>query len=455
MEFTKDIYFDNSLKAGNEAKITYSGSLFQNGSNNVNIVYGFGEAWNNTTTKPMEKAENGFVANVRMRDFDTFNFCFSNENNIWDNNNSFNYISPILPNVQEDTENNFNTESSDELAETNFNTKSTDEITETNNVQAIDNSSSEVENINSNYNEVKNGTNYSQSIDDIIEDILGNTTIQNIANEKDNNSVDKILESITKETLPEIEELFTDLFCDSVKQDENNNSTIQEASIEPELNEELKEFGKDIEANKFDIAEQAEILQPQNNPDTIATEDNTNLSKLFDELFEPYNTSENIVNENNVNANELFETADSFNSYENIENSSEQVESNTRKKISLVKPEVANSTTAQNIQENLQKTETAKLNTAAFNLDGLVSELLEPVITSETYADKIDETSLFDDLKAHEDENQENSLTVIDSNKFTISPRKLGYFYKVGKRIRLAFLKLAKIPKDLIKQLGF
>ena len=35
--------------------------------------------------------------NIRMREFDTFNFCFSDENNNWDNNNNLNYTSPILP----------------------------------------------------------------------------------------------------------------------------------------------------------------------------------------------------------------------------------------------------------------------------------------------------------------------------------------------------------------------
>ncbi len=45
MEFTKDIYFNDKLLNGNKAEITYSGTLFKNGANNVNIVYGFGENW--------------------------------------------------------------------------------------------------------------------------------------------------------------------------------------------------------------------------------------------------------------------------------------------------------------------------------------------------------------------------------------------------------------------------
>ena len=98
--------------------------------------------------------------------------------------------------------------------------------------------------------------------------------------------------------------------------------------------------------------------------------------------------------------------------------------------------------------------EKAKLNVASFNLDGLVSDLLDPVIASETSAEKgNDETSLFEDIKIHEN-NEETSLTIVNPNKFSVSLRKLGYFYKIRKRIRLSILKLSKLSKKLAKQLG-
>lgn len=283
MEFTKDIYFEDSPTARKKIKIIYSGTLFQNGSNNVNIVYGFGEAWNNTTTKPMEKTDNGFVVSVRMKEFDTFNFCFSDENNNWDNNNYFNYVSPILPDIQENT-----------------------------------------------------------SIDDIIEDILGNTTKQDIVNDKDNNSIDKILDYINEEPLPEIETLFNELF----------NTSNEDVTNEP-----------------------------------VNIENNETLEKV-----------------------ELYE-----NSVENEE---------------------------------------AKLNIASFNLDGLISDLLEPVILNEASNQNIiDENYSFQDIKTNQD-NDETSLAIINSEKFLVSPRKLSYFYKLRKRIRLAFMKLTKLSKNLVKQLG-
>ena len=43
----------------------------------------------------MEKTELGFQAELNLKSYDTFNFCFRNGNNEWDNNNSQNYIFEI------------------------------------------------------------------------------------------------------------------------------------------------------------------------------------------------------------------------------------------------------------------------------------------------------------------------------------------------------------------------
>ena len=43
----------------------------------------------------MEKTELGFQAEVELLDADTFNFCFRNENDEWDNNNLENYVFPL------------------------------------------------------------------------------------------------------------------------------------------------------------------------------------------------------------------------------------------------------------------------------------------------------------------------------------------------------------------------
>lgn len=351
MEFTNDIYFNDNLTSGKIATITYSGNLFKSGSESVNIVFGFSENWHYTTTLPMHKTENGFIAEIEIKDYDTFNFCFSNEYNNWDNNNNCNYISPILPKVDE-------------------------------NITA--------ENENFEY-----GADYSSSIDDIIEDILGNTVQNTIATNNESESIDKILESISEETLPEIEQLFNELFCIEYTNEKN---------IELNLNNEEDDF-EDILAT------------------SVNTEDtNAELIRLFNELFESSTTPDFFEN----TANEL--------SSESI------VESNTQNIVE------------ENNIESISEAQTAALETASFNLDGLVSDLLDSVITNSNTSEDV---SLFEDIKEHEND-EETSLTVVESRDLLVSPRKLSSFYKFKKRIKLACYKLfVKVPKQIAKQLGF
>lgn len=115
MEFTNEISFDKKLTENEKSKIIYNGFLAQKGSNSLTIVYGFGSNWDCTQAKDMKKIDNGFETEVEIKPYDTFNFCFRNENYEWDNNNTFNYISPIekqvpisVKNSIKDTENSVN-----------------------------------------------------------------------------------------------------------------------------------------------------------------------------------------------------------------------------------------------------------------------------------------------------------------------------------------------------------
>ena len=344
MEFTKDIYFDNSLTNGKTAKITYSGMLYKQGSQCINLVSGFGENWENTTTKPMQKVENGFEVDMEIKDYDTFNFCFSNENNTWDNNNSFNYVSPILPAVVEEIKEN---------AEANVDF-GFDELEQFMNEVPAENNQA-----------IEFGNDYSTSIDDLIEDSLGNT-VQN-ARSNDTESIDDILNSISEESMPEIEALFNELFF------EETDDSIFDESVE-------------------------EIVSTPS--------DNAEIIELFDELFE---NAEKPINVENI---------------ENTVNEIQNVE------------EIAE------IQEELN-------NAAAFSMDNLVEEVLEPVISSTIN----DEASIFD--------NTENTITeetalVSLENGLQVSSRRLGFLYSLKKRISVACYKLfVKAPKELAKQLGF
>ena len=93
MELVKNIFFNtDKLVENSKVKISYAGKLFQNGSEEVYIHYGFGLNWDNLGEIKMEKTELGFQSEVQLLDYDTFNFCFRNQDDEWDNNNSQNYV---------------------------------------------------------------------------------------------------------------------------------------------------------------------------------------------------------------------------------------------------------------------------------------------------------------------------------------------------------------------------
>ena len=96
MELVKNIFFNTDKLVENAVvKISYTGLLFQNGSEEVYLHYGFGLNWDNLGEVKMEKTELGFQAEIQLISSDTLNFCFRNEKNEWDNNETQNYVFPI------------------------------------------------------------------------------------------------------------------------------------------------------------------------------------------------------------------------------------------------------------------------------------------------------------------------------------------------------------------------
>lgn len=96
MELVKNIFFNtDKLIENSVVKISYTGDLFQNGSEDVFIHYGFGSNWDNLNEIKMVKSELGFQAELELLSNDTLNLCFRNSNNEWDNNNGQNYVFPI------------------------------------------------------------------------------------------------------------------------------------------------------------------------------------------------------------------------------------------------------------------------------------------------------------------------------------------------------------------------
>ena len=96
MELTKNIFFNtDKLVKDTTVKISYTGVFFQDDSESVTLHYGFGENWDEVNDIEMEKTELGFQAEIDLIGDDTFNFCFKNNLDEWDNNNGENYIFPI------------------------------------------------------------------------------------------------------------------------------------------------------------------------------------------------------------------------------------------------------------------------------------------------------------------------------------------------------------------------
>ena len=96
MELIKNIFFNtDKLIENSKVKISYTGKFFQDASEEVSIHYGFGLNWDNINDIQMEKTDLGFQAEIQLSEGDTFNFCFKNNNNEWDNNDGQNYVFPL------------------------------------------------------------------------------------------------------------------------------------------------------------------------------------------------------------------------------------------------------------------------------------------------------------------------------------------------------------------------
>lgn len=99
MELVKNIFFNtDKLIENSNVKISYTGKLFENNSDEVFVHYGFGNNWDNLNEKKMEKTELGFQAEINLISSDSLNLCFRNSNNEWDNNDTKNYIFQIEKN---------------------------------------------------------------------------------------------------------------------------------------------------------------------------------------------------------------------------------------------------------------------------------------------------------------------------------------------------------------------
>lgn len=96
MELSKNIFFNTDrLVQYSKIKISYTGTLFQENTEKVFIHYGFDNDWKELNEIEMQKTDLGFQAEIELPAYDSFNFCFRDGNNNWDNNNTANYVFPL------------------------------------------------------------------------------------------------------------------------------------------------------------------------------------------------------------------------------------------------------------------------------------------------------------------------------------------------------------------------
>ena len=93
MELSKNIFFNTDrLVQNSKVKVSYSGALFQANAENVFIHYGFDNDWKELNEIEMAKTDLGFQAEITLSEYNTFNFCFRDGDNNWDNNETANYV---------------------------------------------------------------------------------------------------------------------------------------------------------------------------------------------------------------------------------------------------------------------------------------------------------------------------------------------------------------------------
>lgn len=425
MEFTKDIEFNKNIQEDEVCKITYYGKLFEIGSKEVTIVFGYGENWENTSEKVMQKTNNGFTTEIKILDnFDTFNFCFRNSNYEWDNNNGCNYISPIqsnlLPIPDENIENvNFSIDNSlvellNQVFSVNINTSKQESIEKELEDQHKKNSSIiincnslkkiKIENINKNYSKVT---------------LYKKNTKQNIS-------------TFNLDDL--VEELIVPIINSSVKQEKNKTSINY---ISNSYFDDLYEFNTVTEST-FDVEKLIANVNSNSNVDTFQqTTDNTFSSFDFENLL------------NQITNNSTLEN--SYKTYENIENTNfDEIMDN------FIEENLQNVNDIKNI--NVTKTNSVIdfSNNSNFSRDDIndyeVVKFFNIINTNFSENNTLNSKEKFEETTSIIEKTNNTDLIITPSKEeqFIVSARKLNKFYLVRKKIKLALYKaLVVIPKLL------
>ena len=207
MEFTNEIYFDKNLIENQKVKLSYTGKLYREFSSEVYIVYGYGPNWENTQEQQLNLTDENFNVEINITGKDTFNFCFRNNYNIWDNNDYQNYIATIYP---QDTISSDKSSNESASIETTTSTETEEpQETDTTSEETTDTSTNNFQNENS--NDV-----FTELLESLLSDIDDSTSKTEVPYSENSYGLQNFgsIESTTSESL---NELFNELYAEYEK----------------------------------------------------------------------------------------------------------------------------------------------------------------------------------------------------------------------------------------------
>ena len=445
MSLYENIKFSNDLIENEACNITYSGYLFEKNSTCVSIVYGFGPEWKHTTEQKMEKTDEGFVATVNIREFESFNFCFKNLDNEWDNNYNNNYTSPISrPVINEAQEIQESTPEYDFILNNN-------EIIE----DIIDNIL-EIDLSNPIYNEPLHlDTEFSQisKIEDEsfeieveinrpvnIEETLVASTESEILNQDLENMFNEIYEAPVQEIESagefDMDNLIDEILSPIVK------SSVFDENVKDSL--ENYEHSQSTSVNFFDDFEDFE--------DDLSVDNK--IDSLIADLFNNTKEARQKAEVENIEIKESVPVNDEPLFVENIETEAPTLEVEQIQETVVENIEISNDLeksidnrieellSTGPITEIIEETNVENIETQESNEVQEVVELFEEA--------EVEEESLIETINEEQESNELSLMELPDENGFVVSPRALSKFYMFRKKVKLAFTKLfIAIPRYL------
>ena len=445
MDFSNYIKFEGNLIQGSPVRITYSGYLFENGSESISMVYGFGSHWEHTNEVQMERTENGYTTEVNLLNYALFNFCFKNGNNEWDNNYGGNYVFEVTEKVVESAfilNENVISEILENLFEINIS-----EIEEKNAISApIVEATVETdveatiepvtaEPVSEEF-EVTYEKNEAVSIEDSLVTSTEATTLNNDIEQLFNEIYQPEIkeqttpvETVDQETVQHIEDE-TPVEVENVQTIEEtttveteNVQTIEESSPVVEEASEKQSLLSDILADKAAPQEIVEVKEEKSS---------FNMNSLIDEILSPIITSSSFETE---------ELGDEYSSLQTAED--EKVDELINNLITEIQQTVEEKTTVNYIENNVEETETSG---SVETIEEIGSDFNDDEVSLiETLANEARE-----EVAAKASNESTALIEVKQPDSFLVSARSLGKFYRFKKRVKLAFCKLFKtLPKLL------